>query len=78
MNDTPCDHKYVSDGVRHWQPDRYPMPGGGAYRVVYARVYRCERCLDVRAERMDARSNSYQPPRFDATPPTKAEAKAIG
>lgn len=73
----PCEHSYHPDGVRCWQPDRYPLPGGGAYRVLYARIYRCARCLDVQAEVMDHRTNSYQTPDFDAHPPSSRERVAI-
>ena len=75
MND--CEHRFVGDGVRYWEPSDRPMPGGGAYLRLFARVYRCERCLAVRAERMPTQSNSYTAVPFQATPATAAEKAAI-
>jgi hypothetical protein len=75
-----CEHCYGPDGIRSWQPDSRPMPGGGAYRVKFARIYRCPRCLHVVAEIMTGDSDSYREasrPSYGATPPTHAELDAI-
>lgn len=77
-----CEHDFVDAGLRYHHPDDRPMSGGGAYRRVYVRVWRCRRCLDVRAERVESPGdwrdeNSYGPVRYGATPPTSAEIAAV-
>lgn len=62
-----CDHSYQYMGLQY-ADGANPLPGSGAVRRYYAHVFYCDKCLDMRAERVDGyeHENSYCKPRDGA------------
>lgn len=68
-------HEYADDGLRY-VTDRMPLPGSGAKRVSYWRLFRCTSCLHRVAERTDYETDTYTRIEFGATPATNTEQSA--
>lgn len=67
-----CPHSFIVDGLRYKHSD-YPMPGGGARRRTYYRLFRCSSCFERRAEALEYSDDSYGKVQFGAEPASNAE-----
>lgn len=60
-----CAHSFSYQGVVTW-PGADPLPGSGAHARIYADVYHCERCCELKLTNQRAMGNTYEKVRAGA------------
>lgn len=62
-----CEHVFTYGGVKY-EIDETPRAGTSARDVNYYDWFYCTRCAEPKLIRLKAKSNTYEPTRFNATP----------
>lgn len=63
---TPCQHKFVSDGVVYKIGSQ--LPGSGARSIEYFDAFFCEKCLQQYLKSLGAHGSTYDAIKFNARP----------